>query len=326
MTERAGKIFDYLRQEGYISGEELATLLGVSRTAVWKQIESLRELGYEIEASPRKGYLLRKKPDRLYPWEVGKGLKTRFIGKEIEYYDRISSTNERAKELFPSRPPEGALVLAEEQTGGKGRLGRKWYAPPGGIWMTILLTPRLPTAELPKLTMVGAVALSKAIRQELGLETLIKWPNDLLLEGKKISGILTELTGELGRVEYLVLGVGINANQRQGDFPEELGTKAGSLRMAMGEKIDRLALLRTYLQIFEAEYLQALEEGFSSILRYCREYSATLGRWVEIRDGDRVYHGKAIEIEESGGLVIQTEKGERIRVLSGDATLSREPS
>lgn len=323
MTEIAGKILDHLPPGQFISGEELALLLGVSRTAIWKQIKGLRELGYEIEASPRKGYLLVKKPDRLYPWEVGKGLNTRFIGREIKYYERIISTNERAKELLFSNPAEGTLVLAEEQTGGRGRLGRKWYAPPGGIWMTILLTPRLAPAELPKLTMVGAVALSKAIQQELGVETLLKWPNDLHLGGKKISGILTELTGELGRVKYLVLGVGLNVNQRLTDFPEELRTKASSLRIETGQEIDRLALVRAYLRLLEAEYLQALEEGFSSVLHYSRERSATLGRWVEVREGERVYHGRAIEIKEDGGLVIETGQGERISVISGDATLSR---
>lgn len=317
-----GRILEYLSQGDYVSGEDLAGELGITRAAVWKQIKGLREMGYEIEAHPRKGYLLANRPDRLYPWEVAKGLSTRFIGKRIEYYDSLSSTNGRAKEILTEAPAEGSIIIAEEQTGGKGRLGRSWFSPPGtGIWLSVILKPQLPPVELPKLTLVAAVALSKAIQEELNRRPPVKWPNDLYLEGRKISGILTELSGEMGRVEYLILGVGINVNQEICDFPAELREKAASLRIITGKGVDRLSLLQAYLRFFESEYLNALKNGFSEVLQYCRDYSATLGRQVEVTDGKKVYRGTAVEIEDTGGLVLENERGERIRVLSGDVNL-----
>ena len=193
---KIAKIIDLLAQTEYISGEDLADQLGVTRAAVWKQIEVLRELGYEIKAFPRKGYLLCSKPDRLYPWEVGKGLNTQLVGKNMEYYDELPSTNLQAKEMLGSLS-EGTVILAESQTQGRGRLGRNWFSPPGiGIWMSLVLSPKLPPVELPKLTLVAAVALSQAIFEVLGVRPLVKWPNDLYLNGRKISGILTELVGE----------------------------------------------------------------------------------------------------------------------------------
>jgi len=322
MVETVSRIIDYLDRGEYVSGQELADHLGITRAAVWKQVENLRELGYKIEAHSRKGYVLAGRPDRLYPWEVAKGLKTRFIGRKIEYYEKISSTNKRAKELISSSPPEGTLILAEEQTGGRGRLGRSWFSPPGaGIWMTVILTPKLPPAELPKLTLVGAVALSKAVYKELSLRPLVKWPNDLYLEDRKITGILTELSGEMGRLEYLILGVGVNVNQSMQDFPPELGDKAGSLRIFLGRSVSRISLLRRYLEYLEKEYLTALKNGFSEVISYCRNYSVTLGNRVEVTDGERIYRGEAVAIDENGALILKKEDGQQVRVLSGEVNL-----
>lgn len=319
-----GEILDLLATGEYVSGEDLATRLGITRAAVWKQLKTLRELGYEIVASSGKGYLLQARPDRLYPWEVTKNLHTKVMGRHIEYYDRISSTNQRAKELLAESPVEGTLILAEEQTAGRGRLGRNWFSPPGSaLYSTLILKPQLPPYDLPKLTLVAAVALSKTIARELHERPLIKWPNDLYLQGKKISGILTELSGELGRVEFLLLGVGVNVNQHPEDFPEEIREKAGSLRSILGkeEKISRSGLLRSYLQILEDEYFKALRKGFAETLAYCRQYSATLGRQVEVSDGERVLRGKAVMIEEDGSLTLEVESGARTRVFSGDVSL-----
>lgn len=319
-----GEILDLLAKGEYVSGEDLAAKLGITRAAVWKQLKTLRELGYEITASSRKGYLLLARPDRLYPWEVEKELNTKIMGQRIEYYEQIPSTNRRAKELLTESPVEGTLIIAEEQTAGRGRLGRNWFSPPGAaLYSTVILQPKLPPNDLPKLTLVAAVALSKTIERELEQRPLVKWPNDLYLKGRKISGILTELSGELGRLEYLLLGVGVNVNQSPEDFPVEIREKAGSLRSILGrkEKISRLGLLRSYLQILEEEYLNALQKGFAESLAYCRRYSATLGRRVEVTDGERTYKGRALMIEEDGSLILEAESGEKIKVISGDVNL-----
>src|SRR5690554_200982 len=309
----------FLAQGEYVSGEDLAERLGITRAAVWKQMKTLRGLGYEIEAHPRRGYLLLSRPERLYPWEVQEGLATRFIGKNIEYYDELPSTNRRAKELLAAEPEEGTLVLAEKQTGGRGRLGRSWYSPPGsGIWMTLILSPGMPLLEMHKLTLAAATTLSRAIYAELAFRPLVKWPNDLYLDGRKISGILTELAGEMGRVDYLILGIGINVNQIPGDFPEKLREKAGSLRMKLGAKVNRPALLRRYLTIFEEEYNRVREEGFGEVLAYCRQYSATLGRRVEVITGKQRYRGEAVAIRDDGSLTLRREGGGTMEIHAGD--------
>lgn len=312
-----GTIVELLDREDFVSGEELAAQLGVSRSAVWKQIQTLRQLGYKIAAHPRRGYHLTARPDKLYPWEVATDLGTQLIGKTIEYYDELPSTNRRAKELLASAP-EGTVVLAETQTAGRGRLGRSWFSPPGtGIWMSIILRPPFSPVELPKLNLLAVVALSRAVMATLDLRPLVKWPNDLYYQDRKLSGILTDVGGELGRLEHVILGVGINVNQRMNDFPPELRTKAGSLRMVSGRAVERKALLRKYLQCFEEEYFFALAQGFDRCLDYCRKYTATLGRQVEVDDGKEVYRGEAVAIADDGALIID-HAGERLRIMAGD--------
>ena len=227
---------------------------------------------------------------RLYPWEIQKGLATRFAGHWIEYYTELPSTNRRARELAagPASPPEGLLVLAEKQTDGRGRLGRRWFSPAGtGIWMTLLLKPPLPPDELPKLALLAAAAAARAISAGLELMPLIKWPNDLYLDNRKIAGVLAETAGKAGAPwAYLLLGIGINVNQVAADFPVELREKAGSLRMSLGAPVERVALLRRFLTVLEEEYLYACEKGFARTLAYCRQYSYILGRHVEVRSGE----------------------------------------
>lgn len=272
-----------------------------------------------------------QKPDRLYPWEVQEGLSTRFIGRWIDYHEELPSTNRRAKELAATGPPEGLLVLAEKQTGGRGRLGRSWFSPAGsGIWMTLLLKPVILPEEMPMLTLLAAVAVAKAIFVELKLESLIKWPNDLYLDGRKISGILAETaggkitagkTGDAREAGYLLLGIGINVNQVSTDFPNDLREKAGSLRISLGAPVERGTLLRRCLAILEEEYVHACEKGFARILAYCRQYSSTLGRRVEVIDGDRRYRGKAVAIRDDGSLELQlNDHGETVRIFTGEVT------
>ena len=312
-----GTLVDLLDRGAFVSGEDLAARLGVSRTMVWKQIKALRELGYKISAHPRRGYHLVSRPDKLYPWEVAKGLANRLIGRTIESFDELPSTNQRAKELL-NTVAEGTVVLAETQTAGRGRLGRSWFSPPGaGIWLSIIMRPPFSPFELPKLNLLAVVALSRAVKDVLDFRPLVKWPNDLYYQERKISGILTEVSGELGRMEHVIVGVGINVNQRLTDFPPDLRGKAGSLRMVTGRFVERKELLRKYLQCFEEEYFHALVHGFDHCLAYCRQYTATLGRPVEVDDGRNIYRGEAVAIADDGALVIERD-GQRSRVVAGD--------
>ena len=267
-------------------------------------------------SNPERGYRL----DRLYPWEVQKGLSTRFAGHWIEYYEELPSTNQRARELAATSPPEGLLVLAEKQTAGRGRLGRSWFSPAGaGIWMTLLLKPPVfPPGELPKVTLLAAAAVARAISAEAELTPLVKWPNDLYLDNRKIAGVLAETAGKAGSPwEYLLLGIGINVNQVSTDFPGDLRQKAGSLRLSLGAPVDRGVLLRRCLAVLEEEYVYACEKGFVRALAYCRQYSFILGRHVEVRDGDRRYRGKAVAIRDDGRLELLVDEGENGGVQPG---------
>jgi BirA family biotin operon repressor/biotin-[acetyl-CoA-carboxylase] ligase len=272
----------------------------------------------EGRARVRAGY----GPDRLYPWEVQKGLATRFAGHWIEYYGELPSTNQRARELAAANPPEGLVILAEKQTAGRGRLGRSWFSPAGtGIWMTVLLKPPVfPMGELPKMTLLAAAAVAKAIAAQVKLAPLIKWPNDLYLENRKIAGVLTETAGKAGAPwEYVLLGIGINVNQVSTDFPGVLREKAGSLRMSLGVPVDRIALLRRCLTALEVEYLYACDKGFTRALDYCRQNSFILGRRVEVRDGKRCYRGKAVAIRDDGNLeLLLDEGGETKGIAAGE--------
>lgn len=316
-----GRLVGLLAADKYLSGQELAAQLGVTRAAVWKQVETLRRLGYEIEAHPRQGYMLLSRPDKLYPWEITQGLKTKLIGKNIEHYEELPSTNRRAKELLGSCP-EGTVILAESQTAGRGRMGRKWFSPPGmGIGLSLILKPQLPPTQLPKLTLVAAVALSQAIFAQLKVRPLVKWPNDLYWNGRKISGILTELAGELGRLESVILGVGLNVNQKPADFPEDIREQAGSLWMVHQRMVDRKALLCKYLEVLETEYFQALTHGFDGVLDYCRQHTYTLGQQVTVTNGAQTFSGTAVEIAEDGGLMIDQD-GRSRKVMAGDVNLT----
>lgn len=315
----APRLLKYLTESSFLSGEAVANRLNISRAAVWKEIEALRRLGYEVEAVPNKGYRLAGRPDRLYPWEIQSGLDAEFMGREIHYFASIDSTNNAAKAMLGNGPPEGTLVLAEEQTTGRGRMGRFWSsAPDKGIWMSLILRPRIPVADLPKMTILTGVAVRRAIVEATGMEPLIKWPNDILLDGRKICGILAELSGEIDRVAFLVMGMGINVNHEKHDFPEELREKAGSLAMTEGKPFSRVELVRLALKHFEDTYQQACQNGFSDVLSECRRYSATLGRTVTIREGSREITGLAEALGDDGGLILRLSSGESIPVYAGE--------
>ncbi len=306
----------------YVSGEEICKILNVTRTAVWKHIQALREDGYEIEARPRAGYALTGIPDRLFPEEIGDGLATQFIGRKIFYYDQVASTNDRAKELARAGAVEGALVLAEEQTGGKGRLGRSWYAPKyKGICFSLILYPRVSPFGASQVTMMAAVALAAAIRRETGVAAGIKWPNDLLVGGRKICGILTELSAEMDKINYMVVGAGINANQDAGDFPGEVRNTATSLKAEAGRTISRVRLLQASLEEFERWYEAWLAQGFGPVLEKWKEFSVSLNCPVRIHTLKHSWDGWAEDIDKDGALLVSTPGGGFQRLISGEISL-----
>lgn len=306
----------------FISGELICRRLGVTRTAVWKHVRALRGDGYIIEAQTNAGYRLKALPDRLYPEEVKDDLGTSIIGRQVYYYADVASTNAVAKGLAREGCPEGTLVVAEEQGGGRGRLDRGWFSPPGlGIWASLVLRPAVSPADVAQLTMVTAVALAGALRRETSLPVGIKWPNDLLIGGKKIVGILTEMSADMDRVKYAVVGFGLNVNIGREDFPPELLDTATSLSLEAGKHFSRAALLKAILVELEQKYLAWLNQGFASLLGQWREMCVTLDCPVTIRTLKESWEGYAEGVNDSGALLVRTATGELRCLTAGEVSL-----
>ncbi len=312
--------------EGGVAGTELAQRLHISRAAVWARIEDLRRLGYEIEASPHHGYRLRSSPDVLHADDLLSRLDqaTRVIGRDIRVFQETTSTNDVIEKLARDGVREGAVVFAEAQRQGRGRLGRKWLSPPRqGLWFSVLLRPSLHPQAATRLTVGSAVALSRAVRAQTGLSPSIKWPNDILLRGRKVAGVLTELSAELDRIRYVVLGIGLDVNQRESDFPPDLRGTAGSLRMAAGQEIDRAALAAEVLQALDAVYAQLGSGSFADLADEWEGQCVTVGRSVQIRIGPRLIEGRAESLDDDGALLVRTQHGRLERIVGGDVVYDR---
>lgn len=319
------KILEILRNspEEYLSGEEISKRLSVSRTAIWKQMQTLKQAGYEIEAHPRRGYKLKSLPDLLLPYEVRDTLTTKKLGRgEIYYFSEIESTNNEAKKQANLGCPEGSIVLSETQNGGRGRLSRNWFSPTGkGVWLSVVLRPPFNPCDAPKCTLLAAVAVTKAIRSVTDVECGIKWPNDILYEGKKIVGILTEMSAEMDAINHVVIGMGINVNIGEQEFPAELKDIATSLAIVAGHTISRLTLLNAVLSELEQAYDDVIQRGFSEMLDEWRELSVTLGKKVNVVGSGKEFSGIAVDIDNEGALLVQTD-GTLERVLAGDVSIS----
>lgn len=308
----------------FVSGEEISRRLAVSRTAVWKQINKLREAGYEFEAVPHKGYRIISKPERLDTLSLLKALKTSTMGQKLKILDSTVSTQEEARSLAEGGAQEGTLVIAEEQTGGKGRMGRKWFSPKGkGIWMSLVLRPKQPMHYTPQLTLMTGVAVCRAVRKVTGVMAGLKWPNDLLVEGRKISGILLESAAEDEYVRYCIVGIGISANLDAADYPDELAHVATSLKMESGEPVDRVALIAAVLEEFEILYALYQQEGFGPIASLWEALSVTLGKPVTVNTAHGPVKGTAAKLDHSGALLVSTGQGEYVPIFSGDVELKR---
>jgi BirA family biotin operon repressor/biotin-[acetyl-CoA-carboxylase] ligase len=311
------KILEILKEKHgeFVSGEYLSETLGISRTMVWKHVGSLRDGGYIIESVTSQGYRLKEIPDRLLPAEVKQDLKTDFVGKEIYYFDEIKSTSVKAKELATDNP-EGTVIIAEKQLEGKGRMGKGWYSPPGGIWFSMILKPRIPPDHVHRLTLVAGVAVAEVL-SELGLNAEIKWPNDILINEKKVCGILTEMEAELDVVNYVIVGVGIDANIDLDMLPPITMMQTTSLREELGRDVDRIALVRGILERFERHYTAFLKGDFHSILKRWREHSSTIGRRVKIVAGLRTIEGEAVGIDHDGELIVELDDGTVEKEITG---------
>ena len=316
-------ILDVLRSHTgqFVSGEELGRQLNISRTAVSKQIQKLRQSGYDIESTVSQGHRLRQLPDLLRPEEVCPRLTTRILGSEIHYYSEIDSTNNAAKKCAVAGCPEGTLVITETQQGGRGRLSRGWFSPTAkGIWLSVVLRPPFPPQEAPKCTLMAAVALNRAIREVAGIPCGIKWPNDILCNGRKLVGILTEMSAEMDAINHIVIGTGINVNIAADEIPPELKGIATSILVEKGAPVSRLDLLIRVLECLEELYLAVKESGFEAVLAAWRRESITLGRMVNVIAPDKSYQGKAVNIDSDGALLVETEGGME-RVLAGDVSI-----
>jgi BirA family transcriptional regulator, biotin operon repressor / biotin---[acetyl-CoA-carboxylase] ligase len=307
----------------YLSGQTLADAIGCSRTAIWKHIEELRKDGFELEAIRNKGYRIIKTTDRVSADEIRLGLKTKFLGQSIHYEDSVESTQRVAHRLAYEQAMEGTVVVAEEQTLGRGRMDRTWYSPKyTGIWMSIILRPKLPLPKAPQLTLIAAVAVVQAIEDITELSPQIKWPNDILIKGKKMTGILTELQAESDQINSVIIGMGINVNQHIADFPIELRETATSLAIEQGITFSRPALIRSLLTHLEKLYLLYLEKGFLPIKILWESYAISIGKTIRARTLSSVIEGKALGITNDGVLKIEDHAGEIHFIYSADIELA----
>ena len=303
-----------------ISGERIARELGVSRSAVWRWVQRLRELGVRVKGQTANGYFLEKVPDILLPDLLRGKLKGNLFGKRFYHFFRTDSTNRVTMELAYANEPEGAVVLAEEQTAGKGRAGRNWHSERGaGIYVTFLLRPRLAPVQAPLLTMLAGLSAFAAVREQTGLSAELKWPNDLVLNGKKIGGILTEMHAEPHLVRFVIVGIGINVNQEK--FPADLSPIATSLREQSGRLHSRLELLVRLLREFESDYNRFLHEGPGFVTeRFLSLSNFAKGRRVRVDTGSETYIGTTTGLTREGLLQVKTEAGPAVTVIAGDVT------
>ncbi len=314
------RILHYLKKtEGYLSGEQFSRTFHISRAGIWKNMQELRKQGYDIVAVPHLGYKLISSPDKLLPFEIQGDLKTKILGKEVVHFDATPSTMDVAFQYGLDRYPEGTVICAESQTKGRGRLGRHWSSPKGkGLYASIILRPKVSPSQVAKLTLASAVAVSEAIYEVTKVKAAIKWPNDLMVNNKKLCGILTELQAEIDRVKFVVIGLGLNVNTSTSQLVEG----ATSLKNETNQSWSRVDVLKEILRRFEKWYLRIQKEGFDSVIERWKELSMTLNRRVRIVDPNGFIEGEAIDLDQDGGLLIRQDSGEIVKKLAGDVVLA----
>jgi BirA family biotin operon repressor/biotin-[acetyl-CoA-carboxylase] ligase len=305
----------------FYSTRELSTYFEISPYAVHQAVDELKDWGYDIEDKKKKSYRLKNLPDLLLPHEIKEKLGTSILGKEIHSFKVLRSTNELGFMLAQSQSPEGTLIVSEHQTKGKGRLGRNWFSPPEvGLWMSLILRPEIPPSRAPGISICAGLALVLAINEMTDLKAKIKWPNDCVVKRKKVAGILLELSAELDKIDFVILGVGVNVNQNKEDFPKNLIKHATSLKMECGEEISRLKLLKLFLREFEKIYLEFKKNGLTRLMPKIRTLSSLMGKRVKARMGKKILKGKVKDIDQNGSLIVVT-RGKEKAISAGEVTL-----
>lgn len=302
--------------EGYLSGEEISRNLNISRAGIWKYMEDFRRQGYQIDAISRRGYRILSSPDKLLPWEIKFNLGTKVIGQDIVYKETLVSTMDEAVRLGIAGAPEGSVICAETQTQGRGRMGRAWVSVPGkGIYASLLLRPKMPLSQVSQLTLVSAVAIAQALKSVSGLEVKIKWPNDILVGGRKLAGILTELNAEMDRVRFIVVGFGVNVNTEETQLP----AVATSLKVETQKEFSRILVFQEILRSFE-KWLNIFEtQGFVPVRKCWKEFSCTIGQRVKFVEATKDVTGLAFDLGDDGSLLLRQDSGKVVKKYSGDA-------
>ena len=322
-----GQIIQALRRAGtgFVSGAEISQRLGITRAAIWSRIEELRQLGYEISASPHQGYQLQSVPDRLVADDlIGLVADNHIIGRDIRVFEETNSTNDIVEKLARDGVKEGVVVFAEAQTRGRGRLGRKWLSPARrGLWFSVLLRPDLRPQAATQLTVAAATSLCRAIRAQTELKPQVKWPNDILINGRKVAGVLTELAAEIDHVKHLILGIGVDVNLTASEFPVELKKVATSLKIESGRHLNRLDLATAILRELDADYQRIKSGRFAEVADEWEEQCITLGHRVRIHIGPREVAGRAEALDDDGALLVRTDHGHLERIIGGDVMLEK---
>lgn len=317
------KVLQFLKAHHleYLSGEDLSEVLKISRVAVWKHIKKIQSLGYKIESKQNLGYRLTGTTDLMLPWEIADGLKTKRIGKNVYYFDSVDSTQSFAASIAKKHGEDGTIILAETQISGKGRQGRSWVSPKGGIWLSVVLHPRFDVGKVTLVPFAAAIALSSAIKKTLEIKTELKWPNDITLNGKKIAGMIIDASIESTQIKDLILGVGINfrVNPRQ----IEKRIRSGSNFYGVGTLVDEnntakpAKLVQAFLE--ELERILSLFDGDKThtIIRQWSKKSSTIGRNVSVSAPEGKISGRAIKLDKDGGLIIK-QNSRSVKITAGD--------
>jgi BirA family biotin operon repressor/biotin-[acetyl-CoA-carboxylase] ligase len=311
--------------DGGVSGAELSEKLGISRAAIWARIQELRELGYDIQASPHLGYHLLSVPDVLHGDDLRSRLPdVKVVGREIRVFAETTSTNDVIEKFARDGAKEGVVVFAESQTKGRGRLGRKWISPAGkGLWFSILLRPDFHPLATTQLTVAAATALSRAIRRQTGLAPEIKWPNDILFGGKKVAGILTELAAEIDHVKYVILGIGVDVNLTADELPVDLRKIATSLQIESGQTVNRAEMAAAILRELDRDYSRICSGEFERVADEWQHQCITIGKNVTVHLGDRSVQGLAESLDSEGALLLRTQHGRLERIIGGDVIIEK---
>ncbi|MSR66942.1 MAG: biotin--[acetyl-CoA-carboxylase] ligase [Pedosphaera sp.] len=308
-----------------VASSELCSQLGITRAAIWARIESLRNQGYEIVASPHIGYRLVRSPDKLNADDLRSQIAPKqIIGRELRVLEQTTSTNDEAERLARTGAPEGLAVFAESQTKGRGRLGRSWSSPPRkGVWVSVLLRPPFSPAETTRLTVMSAVSVARTIRLQTELKPEIKWPNDILIKGRKTAGILTEMQAEMDHVNYVILGIGLDVNQSAADFSTELKPIATSLRIESGRAFNRADIALTLLREIDSDYRRLCAGKFADIAEEWEGLCTTIGREITVTTGNHSHRGRAESLDPTGALLLRTEFGRLERIIGGDVSVHK---